>query len=53
MNELVDFKRKVGTAGASDGVSVRKDKSAKAATPDPSGNRAERRAADKEAKKKK
>lgn len=45
MNELVNFKRKVGTAGASDGMSVRKDKSSKAATPDPNGNRASRRAA--------
>ncbi|MFJ6183800.1 hypothetical protein [Streptomyces sp. NPDC092295] len=45
MNKMVDFKRNVGTAGASDGISIRKDKSSKAATPDPNGNRAQRRAA--------
>ncbi|MCX4549603.1 hypothetical protein OG204_18765 [Streptomyces sp. NBC_01387] len=46
------FKRSVGTAGASDGMSVRKDKSSKVATPNANGNRAERRAATKAAKKK-
>lgn len=44
------FKRNVGTAGASDGMSVRKDKSSTAATPHANGNRAERRAAAKKGK---